>query len=117
MKVTKMEGCGNDFVMVEMNETTNWDLSELSKRLCDRHYGIGADGAIFVRRDPLEFTYYNADGSYSSFCGNGMRCFAKYCIEKSIVHDNEFVVKCNQWNVLCETEGDKVSVYIPSVEY
>ena len=116
VKVTKMEGCGNDFVLVEINEAKNWKLNELAEKLCDRHYGVGADGAIFVKKDPVEFIYYNADGSYSPFCGNGMRCFAKYCVDHRVVEEKRFAVKCDRWNVMCEVEENKVTVYIPSDE-
>ena len=113
MNVTKMEGCGNDFVVVDMNEIEKWDLSELSLKVCDRHYGVGADGLICVKRDPLEFIYYNSDGSYSSFCGNGIRCFAKYVVIKNIVKSNEFLVICDQWSVLCKVEGERVTIIMP----
>lgn len=113
MKVTKMEGCGNDFVIVDMKEIENLNLSDISKKICDRHYGIGADGLICVKRSPLEFVYYNSDGSYSSFCGNGMRCFAKYCVLNRLVDTDEFVVQCDQWKILCKVEGEKVTVKLP----
>ena len=80
LKCTKMEGCGNDFIVVDYEEAKGLNLSKLTIELCDRHFGVGADGAIFVKQNPLEFIYYNSDGSFSSFCGNGMRCFAKYVI-------------------------------------
>ena len=113
MNVTKMEGCGNDFVVVDMKEIEKWDLSELSLKVCDRHYGVGADGLICVKRDPLEFIYYNSDGSYSSFCGNGIRCFAKYVVIKNIVKSNEFLVICDQWSVLCKVEDERVTIIMP----
>lgn len=113
MNVTKMEGCGNDFVVVDMKEIEKWDLSELSIKVCDRHYGVGADGLICVKRDPLEFIYYNSDGSYSSFCGNGIRCFAKYVVIKNIVKSNEFFVICDQWSVLCKVEDERVTIIMP----
>ena len=113
MNVTKMEGCGNDFVVVDMKEIEKWDLSELSIKVCDRHYGVGADGLICVKRDPLEFTYYNSDGSYSSFCGNGIRCFAKYVVIKNIVKSNKFLVICDQWSVLCKVEDERVTIIMP----
>lgn len=113
MNVTKMEGCGNDFIIVDMKEIKGWNISELSKKICDRHYGIGADGLICVKRNPLEFVYYNSDGSQSSFCGNGMRCFAKYCVLNRLVDSDEFSVLCDRWNILCKVESVKVTVKLP----
>jgi len=82
LNFTKMNGAGNDFVMVD-----NRDLDKsLSKgqiaRLCDRHRGVGADGLLAV--EPAEngadvkFRYYNADGGEAEMCGNGARCFGRY---------------------------------------
>ena len=115
MKCTKMQGCGNDFVLIEEKECAGWDYGELSKKLCNRHYGMGADGIIVVKKEPLEFIYYNSDGSYSSFCGNGMRCFAKYCYEKGIVKENVFYVKCSKWVLRCAVEEDIVTVDLPQI--
>lgn len=86
----KLHGLGNDFVFIE-----DWDRSiELSAEqvaaLCDRHKGIGADGVILVR--PSErpecaayMHYINADGTLAQMCGNGVRCFAKYLVDRKVV--------------------------------
>ena len=113
MKLTKMEGCGNDFVFVEMNEIEEMNRKELAIRLCNRSSGIGADGMICVKRNPLEFIYYNSDGSTSPFCGNGMRCFAKFCVMNHLVDENEFKVICDRWNVKCRVENENITVYLP----
>lgn len=79
---TKMNGAGNDFVVVD-NRRKNLDLSrETIARLCDRHRGVGADGLLAV--EPAEqgadfrMRYYNADGGEAEMCGNGARCFSRY---------------------------------------
>lgn len=100
IKITKMHGCGNDFVFMDYEEytKTGMTLEELSKRLCDRHFGIGADGLIIpVPYDgndaDIEWRYYNSDGTTAQMCGNGMRCFAKYVYDKGLVNKKSFSVK------------------------
>ena len=115
MKCTKMHGCGNDFVVIRENECRNKDMQELAAVLCDRHFGIGADGLIVVKENPLEFMYWNSDGSYSPFCGNGIRCFAKYCVMKQLVRDHKFEVVCSKWIVTCCVENEMVTVDIPEI--
>nr|WP_253201637.1 diaminopimelate epimerase [Clostridium sp. DSM 17811] len=85
---TKMQGTGNDFIVIEDLEEKYNDLGVLAKKLCDRHYGIGADGILVVRKSTIadiQMIIMNADGSYASMCGNGIRCFAKYIFEKKYV--------------------------------
>lgn len=79
---TKMQGTGNDFIVVDLTEgdrPVNWSL--LVPRLCDRHYGIGADGLVLVlpsEQADFRMRILNADGSEPEMCGNGLRCFAYY---------------------------------------
>jgi diaminopimelate epimerase len=76
----KMSGAGNDFVMIDnMEQKHHFDAPNLAKSLCDRHFGIGADGLIILEPTPdrdFRMMYYNADGSYGGMCGNGGRCAA-----------------------------------------
>ncbi len=79
---TKMNGAGNDFVMLD-NRTNAWSLSTAQiASLCDRHRGVGADGLIAVepaqQGADVRMRYYNADGGEAEMCGNGARCFARY---------------------------------------
>lgn len=80
MKFSKMQGAGNDFVLVESeNNYTDWQ--GLSIAMCDRHFGIGADGLlVMMPSDSADFKMriFNADGSESEACGNGLRCMVKY---------------------------------------
>ena len=89
MKFTKMQGCGNDYVYVNGFEEhiEKEDKPELVKRLSDRHFGIGGDGVIFINPSEeadFEMEMYNADGSRSEMCGNGMRCVAKFVYDKGL---------------------------------
>lgn len=90
MKFLKMHGCGNDFIIADYKE--NIDYSNLAIKICDRYVGVGADGLILVKTNPLEMIYYNSDGSRAPMCGNGIRCFALYCYYNKIVNDLNFDV-------------------------
>ena len=99
VKITKMQGCGNDFVILDYEEYKKIDkpMNEVAKELCDRHFGIGADGLIIPNLDvegaDIGWFFYNSDGSTAQMCGNGMRCFAKYVYDKKLIDKNEFTVK------------------------
>lgn len=99
IKITKMQGCGNDFVILDYEEYKKMNLSmpEVAKKLCDRHFGIGADGLIIPNTNEenadIGWFFYNSDGTTAQMCGNGMRCFAKYVYDKKLVDKNEFSVK------------------------
>ena len=77
---TKMNGAGNDFVMIDNRDGSRSLSKESIARLCDRHRGIGADGLIAVEgvADSIRMRYYNADGGEAEMCGNGARCFARF---------------------------------------
>lgn len=99
IKITKMQGCGNDFVILDYDEfqKANLSMEELAKRLCDRHFGIGADGMIIPKKSEdknidIAWYFYNSDGTVAQMCGNGMRCFAKYVYDKGLVDKKEFSV-------------------------
>ena len=99
IKFTKMQGCGNDFVILDYEEyeKTGMKMSDLAIKLCDRHFGIGADGLIIPKLDTdktdIGWYFYNSDGTTAQMCGNGMRCFAKYVYEKKLVDKKEFSVE------------------------
>ena len=99
IKITKMQGCGNDFVILDYEEykKTGLEMPEIAKKLCDRNFGIGADGLIIPNTNTedtdIGWFFYNSDGSTAQMCGNGMRCFAKYVYDKGLVSKDEFTVK------------------------
>jgi diaminopimelate epimerase len=80
MEFTKMQGAGNDFVVIDAkNNRTNWN--ELAIKMCDRHYGIGADGLLLSlpsKTAHFKMRIFNADGSESAVCGNGLRCLVSH---------------------------------------
>jgi len=95
MKFTKMQGIGNDYVYIDCFEQDISNKSEIAKKVSDRHFGIGGDGAIFINPSEIadcEMEMYNADGSRSEMCGNGIRCVGKYVYDSGIVNDTEISV-------------------------
>lgn len=89
MRFTKMQGCGNDYVYINgfSEQIPDPEKPELVRKLSDRHFGIGGDGVIFINPSEeadFEMEMYNADGSRSEMCGNGIRCVAKYVYDKGL---------------------------------
>ncbi|MCI9231490.1 MAG: diaminopimelate epimerase [Lachnospiraceae bacterium] len=89
MRFTKMQGCGNDYIYVNGFEEhiPDSEKPELARRLSDRHFGIGSDGLIFInpaQEADFEMEMYNADGSRSEMCGNGIRCVGKFVYDKGL---------------------------------
>lgn len=97
MKFTKMNGTGNDFVVIDdRNNQFLGREGELAKRLCNRNFAIGGDGILIVRNSNIaetQMVIINADGSYASMCGNGIRCFAKYVWDENIVKGNSIKIE------------------------
>lgn len=90
MKFTKMHGCGNDYIYIDCFKETVEDEKKAAIILSDRHFGIGGDGIILIKKGTnadFEMVMYNADGTRGAMCGNGIRCVAKY------VYDNKLTDK------------------------
>jgi diaminopimelate epimerase len=92
MRFTKMQGAGNDYVYVDcFAEPIPADIADVARRIADRRFGVGGDGLILIcpsERADAEMRMYNADGSYSEMCGNGIRCVAKYVYDHGLVRKN-----------------------------
>ena len=89
MKFTKMHGAGNDYLYIDTRDHDDFstDWSQLSRSMSDRHFGVGSDGIILIEDSgiaDLKMRMFNADGSESEMCGNGIRCFAKYAIDRGL---------------------------------
>ena len=77
----KWQGCGNDFVIIDARKNFQLDEPKTIEKICDRHFGVGADGVIYILNSDkadCRMRIFNADGSEPEMCGNGIRCFAKY---------------------------------------
>nr|WP_299245667.1 diaminopimelate epimerase [uncultured Halomonas sp.] len=108
LQFTKMQGLGNDFMMIDLvTQRARLDAEQV-RRLADRHFGIGFDQLLTVEppRDPeMDFRYriYNADGSEVENCGNGARCFARFVYDQRLTHKREIRV---------ETQGGPLTLMI-----
>lgn len=85
---SKMQGTGNDFVVINcLNQFFNYSLNVLSKFLCNRNFGVGADGVIYIFNSDIadyRMRIFNSDGSEAEMCGNGIRCLGKFLYDKNI---------------------------------
>lgn len=97
MKFTKMHGCGNDYIYVNgfEEQIAAEKKPDLVRALSDRHFGIGGDGVIFInpaQEADFEMEMYNADGSRSEMCGNGIRCVAKFVYDKGLTDSEKISI-------------------------
>ncbi len=98
MFFTKVHGLGNDFILVNKNEIKNLpgDLTGLAIKICDRHFGVGADGLVLIglgKEADLAMQIINSDGSEAEMCGNAIRCVAKYAYERGLVRKTKMAVE------------------------
>ncbi|HXK32772.1 MAG TPA: diaminopimelate epimerase [Dehalococcoidia bacterium] len=87
LEFAKLHGTGNDFILVDARSLER-DWPALARAMCDRHFGVGADGLILAapsRRAPVRMRIFNADGSEAEMSGNGMRCLVKFAVDGGIV--------------------------------
>jgi diaminopimelate epimerase len=98
LRFAKMHGLGNDFVVVD-DRGREWDFDPDAVRwLCDRHFGVGADGLILVRPaddgvSDFFMLYYNSDGTTAEMCGNGIRCFARWLVDRDLIKGDLLTVQ------------------------
>ncbi len=93
MRFWKMHGLGNDYVVIDDLDQKIIDAAGLAKKLCERRFSVGADGLLLVYNSTVadvKMRIFNSDGSEAEMCGNGIRCFAKYCYENGIAKKSEF---------------------------
>ena len=109
----KYEGLGNDFILVELPKESL--APAVVQRLCDRHFGIGADGVLLVGpprtpRAAATMTVLNADGSEPEMCGNGLRCVALHVAAQAGRDEAEFLVDTDAGTLSCKVAGGNVEV-------
>ena len=96
MKFTKMQGLGNDYVYVNCFKETIENPPEMAKKVSNRNFGIGSDGLIMINPSEVadfEMEMYNADGSRSEMCGNGIRCVGKYVYDYGLTEKEHISVE------------------------
>lgn len=98
MEFSKMHGLGNDFVVVDCISQAGLEnaVASQARFLCDRHFGVGADGVILIlpsEKADARMRIFNPDGSEAEMCGNGIRCFAKFLYERGIVSKRALTVE------------------------
>ena len=114
LRFTKMEGLGNDYVYICTINQKISNPSELSKKISDRHFGIGSDGLILISESKiadLKMNIYNADGSEAEMCGNGIRCAGKFVYDKGYTDKTEltFETLAGVKKLVLFLDDDKVS--------
>ncbi|HCX64898.1 MAG TPA: diaminopimelate epimerase [Eubacteriaceae bacterium] len=118
MEFKKYHGTGNDFIIVD-NRSKAYQLAEKQiADLCDRHFGIGADGMMFVEESEkadVKMVYHNADGSPAAMCGNGIRCFAKFTYDYGIVKEKVFTIETKAGIKRIRVEAESGEVHLVEV--
>jgi diaminopimelate epimerase len=117
----KYQGAGNDFILVDNRQNTvNHHNPRLISELCDRRFGIGGDGAMFLQDKEgydFEMVYYNADGQPSSMCGNGGRCIVAFARYLGVIgNETDFLAVDGPHHAKISETGDWVSLQMTDVE-
>ena len=115
MKFTKMHGCGNDYVYIDLFEEQIENPAKVSIAVSDRLFGIGSDGLITIGASEIadfRMRIYNADGSEAEMCGNGIRCVAKYVYDHKLTDKTEITVETGAGvkTLQLTVEDDKVTL-------
>lgn len=123
MHFVKMEGCGNDYIYVDLEQETVENPQSLARKISDRHFGVGSDGLILIGpsvQADCRMEMYNADGSRGKMCGNGVRCVARYLYDYKKIRKPQICVETDsgihEVHILEETEKATVRMGKPVIE-
>lgn len=115
----KYQGTGNDFIMIDNRENTfPKNNTKLVARLCDRRFGVGADGLILLENGTggdFSMVYYNSDGNQSTMCGNGGRCIVAFAKQLEIIDDRTEFMAVDGLHIARVNEDDTVSLQMKDV--
>lgn len=112
MKFDKFVAAGNDFVIFNGMEELKTEYNELALKVCNRHFGIGADGIMVCKKSDIadiKMLYYNSDGSQGEMCGNGIRSFSKYIYDYEIVRKQNISIETLDGIKYISIESDKLN--------
>src|SRR5258708_30008658 len=114
MRFTKMHGIGNDYIYVNGFAEQVRDPVQTAREVSDRHFGVGGDGLILIlpsQKADVRMRMFNADGSESEMCGNGVRCVAKYAYDHGLSKNNPMKVETGRGVLTLDLKiaEDKVS--------
>ena len=96
MKFDKYIATGNDFIIFNGIDKSETDYNKLALNVCNRHFGVGADGILVCENSlvsDIKMLYYNSDGSQGEMCGNGIRCFSKYIYDYGIIEKRDISIE------------------------
>jgi diaminopimelate epimerase len=114
LSFTKMNGAGNDFVLLDNRDGSLALTDAQIARLCDRHRGVGADGLLLVEKPEAKadfrMRYYNADGREAEMCGNGARCFARFVSKIAPANNGTVSFETPAGVISATLHGDQVSL-------
>jgi diaminopimelate epimerase len=120
IKFYKYQGTGNDFVMIDNRQNTfPKNNTKLIERLCDRRFGIGADGLILLENDnstDFKMVYYNSDGNESSMCGNGGRCLVAFAKKMDVINNETTFIATDGLHHATVSENGIVSLQMKDVD-
>src|SRR6476619_6364998 len=114
LEFTKMNGAGNDFVLIDDRAQKLKITREQVVHLCDRHRGVGADGVMILipcasRKADWAWEFYNSDGSVGEMCGNGARCFARF-IQRQTDHEGDVTFETLAGIITARFQQERVTV-------
>lgn len=96
MNFTKLQGLGNDFVLIDARNMPGISFAELAQRMCPRRFGVGSDGLLVLLSSPsagFRMRMFNPDGSEAEACGNGLRCLVRYIAAKGFNQSDRFLIE------------------------
>jgi len=118
MNFTKVQGAGNDFILIEASNMER-DWSQVASAVCDRHFGIGGDGLLVVLpsdKADLQMREFNPDGSEAEACGNGLRCVARYAVYKGLVSTDAYQISVETIVGIREAKLHKTSGKVTGIQ-